>query len=186
MGSAPSLARPIEGPKLNEELQSFLIGTIPLDIVMVVAIGLSALRGPGVADSAMRRRTLVAAGAAIAVQSAHFAEEWIGGFNCRFPELLGLAPWSVELWATFNLFWIGLWVLSMTGIRARVHVALFPVWFLGIAGALNCVAHPLLALAAEGYFPGLWTSPLCGLSGGLLLRQLGELTRNGRTSVNLA
>ena len=161
---------------MSEELRSFLIGTIPLDIVMIVALALTVQRGPVTRDRAARSRAGWIAAIAIAIQGVHFAEEWVTGFNCRFPELVGLAPWSAELWVSFNLVWILVWVLSVLGLRAGVRAALFPIRFLAVASVLNGIAHPLLALAAAGYFPGLWTSPFAGIMGVKLFRTLDELT----------
>ncbi len=42
---------------------------------------------------------------------------------------------------------------------------------------MNGVVHPLLAVASGGYFPGLWSSPLVGIVGVLLLRALGSFSR---------
>jgi hypothetical protein len=161
---------------MTEELRSFLIGTIPLDIVMIVALVLTVSRGPGKQEGVVRAQCGRVAALATAVQIAHFVEEWATGFNCRFPELLGLEPWSPELWVSFNLAWIFVWVVSILGVRAGVHAALFPIWFLGIASVLNGIAHPLLAAAVAGYFPGLWTSPVAGVTGVRLVGALGKLT----------
>ena len=43
---------------------------------------------------------------------------------------------------------------------------------LAIAGTFNGIAHPALALAAGGYFPGLISSPVIGVAGVLLWRSL--------------
>ena len=45
--------------------------------------------------------------------------------------------------------------LSVLGLAERQRAALFPFWLLGIAGAANGIAHPLLSVIAGGYFPGL-------------------------------
>jgi hypothetical protein len=110
------------------------------------------------------------------LQAGHFSEELATGFHRRFPELLGLPPMSVKLFATFNIVWLVIWILSIPGIRARMRVALFPAWFLGIASVMNGVAHPLLSLASSGYFPGLFTSPLVGISGVFLVSTLRRFT----------
>ncbi|MCP5090226.1 MAG: hypothetical protein GY949_04810, partial [Gammaproteobacteria bacterium] len=55
--------------------------------------------------------------------------------------------------------------------------AYFAAWFLAIAGMLNGVAHPLLAIAAGGYFPGLITSPFIGAAGVWLWLGLRKATR---------
>jgi hypothetical protein len=161
---------------MSSELSSFLLGTIPLDVLLIVALRQTLTRGPGSADPAARRRVTAYFAVAIAVQGVHFAEEWAADFNLRFPELLGLHPWSIELWAGFNLAWIGIWCLSLIGLRWGWRPALFPVWFLALACLVNCAAHPLLALAAGGYFPGLWSSPLCGVIGVPLWALLSRFT----------
>lgn len=59
------------------------------------------------------------------------------------------------------------------------------LWFLGIAGVVNGVAHPALAqlaLRAGSYFPGLITSPLIGGLGLTLLRRLTSITQNPDSS----
>lgn len=69
-------------------------------------------------------------------------------------------PWP--LFVAFNLTWLGIWAASVPGLRSRRALAFFAAWFLAIAGTINGVAHPLLALAAGGYFPGLASSPFVG------------------------
>lgn len=43
-------------------------------------------------------------------------------------------------------------------------LAALAAWFLAIAGMFNGIAHPLLAIAAGGYFPGLVNSPFIGVA----------------------
>jgi hypothetical protein len=62
-------------------------------------------------------------------------------------------------------------------LAARQRIALFPLWFMGIACVVNGLGHPALSARAGGYFPGLVTSPLVGVLGILLLRKLGLITR---------
>lgn len=162
---------------MSDEIGSFLLGTIPLDVLLLVALHRTCARGPVAGDPAARRRLAALFAAAIAVQGAHFAEEWAADFHLRFPALLGLHPWSLELWAGFNLFWIAVWCLALPGLLRGWRPALLPVWFLALACLVNAAAHPLLALAAGGYFPGLWSSPICGLVGVPFYLLLARLTR---------
>ena len=162
---------------MSAELGSFLRGTIAIDVLLAAALYLTVTRGPVRAEPAARRRLIWLFAGAIATQCVHFAEEWATGFNVRLPALLGLHPWSIELWAGFNLAWIGIWCLSLPALHRGWRPALVPVWFLALACGLNCAAHPLLALAATGYFPGLWSSPVCGLVGIPLLALLARVTR---------
>lgn len=67
-----------------------------------------------------------------------------------------------------------IWLLAIwaarTG-RATLFAAIV-LWFLAIAAIGNAIAHPLLAVLAGGYFPGLVTSPFLGLAGLFLARRL--------------
>jgi hypothetical protein len=112
----------------------------------------------------------------LAAQCLHFMEEFATHFPDRFPPLLGLPAWSAEFFVGFNLAWLSVWILSAVGLQKEYCFALFPIWFFAIASILNGVAHPLLAILARGYFPGLFTSPLVGVLGVLLWRRLEALT----------
>ena len=111
-------------------------------------------------------------GVATAIQSAHFAEEWATGFHIRFPALLGLDPMPLSFFVAFNLAWIAIWIVSIPFIRLGRRSAFFAAWFIAIAGALNGVAHPMMAIASGGYFPGLITSPFIGIAGVVLWKRL--------------
>lgn len=161
---------------MNDELRSILLGTAGLWIAVVAALFLTLARG-GVGASGERLRAAVRlAIVAVLVQAAHFAEELATGFHRRFPDLLGLAPWPVGFFVSFNLFWLVIWGLSIRGLAPRRRAALFLLWFLGVASVANGLAHPLLSLGTGGYFPGLVSSPIVGVAGVLLLRHLSRLT----------
>ena len=113
---------------------------------------------------------------ATAVQTAHFIEEWATGFHVRFPALFGLDPIPLSVFVAFNLGWIVLWIVSIPLIRRARQPAFFTAWFLAIAGVLNGIAHPVLAISTGGYFPGLISSPLIGLAGLLLWQRLNGAT----------
>lgn len=167
---------------MREELRSILLGTAGLWIAAVTALFLTLAR-EGVGASGERLRAAVRlAAVAVILQGGHFAEELATGFHQRFPELLGLTPWPAGFFVSFNLFWLATWGLSIWGLAARRRLALFPLWFLAVAGVANGAAHPLLALRAAGYFPGLVSSPFVGTAGILLLRCLLHLT-DRRTGV---
>lgn len=161
---------------MSDTLRSILLGTAGLDAACIVALLLTVARGGARADDARLRAAARVAILAVLLQAAHFAEEAATGFPRRFPETLGLAPWPAGFFAAFNLFWLAVWLLAVRGLSARRHAALFPLWFLAVAGVANGVAHPLLSLRAGGYFPGLLTSPLVGVAGVLLFRRLSAVT----------
>ena len=163
---------------MPDALQSIFLGLIPLQIILVVALGFTISRRPR-PDVSARDRVIAIFLIGIAAQSMHFMEEFATEFYVRWPELLGLSPWSAQFFVIFNVTWIAIWALSAAGLRAEIRVALFPTWFFAIGMAVNFVAHPLLALNAGGYFPGLWTCPLVGVIGVLMLNRLAGYTGAG-------
>lgn len=161
---------------MSEELRSILLGTAGLSVAGVIALFLTLSRGSIEASEAALRAAVRLSAIAVLFQAAHFAEELATGFHLRFPVLLGLSPWSLRFFVTFNLFWLAVWSLSLWGLKARWQAALFPLWFLGLGCLVNGLAHPALSLRTGGYFPGLFTSPLVGLVGIFLLRRLSAIT----------
>lgn len=161
---------------MSEGTRSILLGTTGLWLAIGVALFLTLARG-GVEGNAIQLRAAVrVAIVAVLLQGAHFAEELTTGFHRRFPELLGLEPWPVGFFVSFNLFWLAIWGLSIGAFAARRSIALFPLWFLGIASVANALAHPLLSLRAGGYFPGLLSSLIVGVAGAVLLAHLVRVT----------
>jgi len=161
---------------MNENLRSILVGTAGLSAGAVVAVLLTILRRPADDDLIGRERTVRILLLGLAAQCLHFMEEFVTRFQVRFPTLLGLPAWSENFFAVFNLIWLSVWILSAVGLQRRYRFALFPVWFFAIAGIANGIAHPMLAVVAGGYFPGLITSPLVGVLGVLLWLRLQALT----------
>lgn len=155
-------------------LQSVLTGTAGLAVAAIAALYLALARAPVSVDAwpAVAKPALFA----IAAHVVHFLEEWYSGFAEAFPEMLGLAPWPGAFFPVFNLACIGLWLVSIALLCRFPRPAVMPLWFLAIAATVNGIAHPLLAAAAGGYFPGLITSPLIAAAGIALLRSLRRAT----------
>jgi hypothetical protein len=84
----------------------------------------------------------------------------------------------MPLWffVPFNLAWIAIWLVSVPYLRLGRKPAFFAAWFIAIGGMLNGVAHPMMAIASGGYFPGLVTSPVIGLAGVILWQRLQRAT----------
>ena len=112
----------------------------------------------------------------VVVQSIHFAEEAATGFPERLAALFNLPSMSFTFFVVFNLAWIGVWLASIPGLNASKKFAFFAAWFLAIAGMINGLAHPLLAVASGGYFPGLASSPIIGVVSVYLWRRLRKAT----------
>jgi len=151
----------------------FVLGLAALAAVILARSRHS--RSENLVERSAAARTLTLA---TAVQAIHFTEETVTGFPERLGTLLGLPAMPMSFFLTFNLAWLAIWVMSVPGIRSEKSVAYFAAWFLAIAGMLNGIAHPLLAIAAGGYFPGLVTSPFIGAAGVWLWLRLRRATRS--------
>ena len=158
-------------------LLSLLPSAFVLGLAALAALLLVLSRRSPPENVAERLAAARALAVAVGVQSVHFAEEVGTGFHERFPALLGLPAMPVSFFVAFNLTWIGIWVASVPGLRAARPAAFFAAWFLAIAGMLNGIAHPLLAVAADGYFPGLVSSPVIGVASARVWIRLRGATR---------
>ena len=145
-------------------------------LLAALLLAMSHLSPPGnvTERSAAARALALAAG----IQAIHFTEEAATGFHVRLPAMLGLPGMPLSLFVTFNLVWLGIWLASVPGLRSARKIAFFAAWFLAIAGMINGIAHPLLAIASGGYFPGLVSSPFIAVASIVLWRRLRVATRS--------
>ena len=151
---------------------SVVPSVVILGLVAIVAVRLAQSRSSPIEAAKERMAASTFLLVATAIQGAHFAEEWATGFHVQFPALLGLDPMPLWFFIAFNLAWLAIWIVSVPFIRLGRRPAFFAAWFLAIAGALNGVAHPMMAVASGGYFPGLITSPFIGIAGVILWQRL--------------
>jgi len=156
-------------------VSSLLPSAIALSLLAVAAVLATVRNQSAAADSVALRGAAHALAVTAGVQAVHFTEELATGFHEQFPALFGLPAMPLGVFVGFNLAWLGIWSVSVAWIRTGHPVPLFTAWFLAIAGCVNGIAHPLLALVAGGYFPGLFTSPFIGLAGLWLARRLSRL-----------
>lgn len=157
---------------MSPEVRSIIVGTIGLSAALIAAAVLTISRDIRLSALPELNRVRRVAAMTIIMQCAHFTEEWYNGFHKRFPEMLGLVPWSDTFFVFFNVIWIAIWSLCAAFLRIQPRAFSFPIWFLAIASVVNGIGHPVLAIVSGGYFPGLWTSPFPGAAGVLLLRAL--------------
>ena len=160
-------------------MPGILPSIIVLGLLALVAVALARRHRSPAALIAERRAASNALLIATAVQSAHFCEEWATGFHVRFPALFDLPAMPLSFFVGFNLAWIAIWIACIPGLRVSNRFAFFAAWFLALAGMLNAVAHPVMAGAAQGYFPGLISSPFVGLAGLWLWLKLGDAVPQG-------
>ena len=158
------------------QLSSYLPSILALGTLLIAAVVLTVARPQLRPEVRLSARFSAVAGLTILAQALHFIEELDSGFFVRFPEIFGLEPFSESTFVAFNVTWLFIWVGALFAVRAGLVIAVCPLWFLGLAMVLNLLAHPILALRAGGYFPGLLTAPLVGVFGILLLLELVKLT----------
>lgn len=161
---------------MSEGVRSIVAGQSALYVLAAVALLLTVVRATPrdprqIAD--LRRAFL----AGVACQCIHMIEELLTGFHVLLPAVFGQPAWSAEFFVTFNVAWIAVWVLAAAALEGWPRLALFPIWFFGLGMVGNAVWHPLLALLRQGYFPGLFTSPLVGIAGVVVMRRLIAATR---------
>lgn len=170
---------------MNVEVRSILPSIAILGTVAAVALYLTLARGGVGGNGAQLRAAVPVAIVTVLLQGAHFAEELATDFHMHLPELFSRPPMPLGFFVWFNLSWLAIWSLSIWGLPARRRIALFPLWFLGIASVVNAMAHPLLAFRTGGYFPGLISSPFVGIGGAILLRRLLRLTGHSRPVLSM-
>jgi len=119
----------------------------------------------------------------VGVQSLHFLEEYLSGFQTEFPQLFGYT-WSDHQFVIFNLLWLGVLIFNGVGVYYGIRLSYLLVYFFVIVGGIaNGVAHPLLSLMKGGYFPGLFTSPIVLFVGVVLLL---KLSKNQHSSLDVS
>jgi len=160
------------------ESWSYLPSVVFLGTLLLVSAAITVARPHWEGNSAGRRRFSWVAAGAILLQCIHFGEEYLTGFEVRFPAVFGRSPIPESVFVAFNLAWLGIWLGCLLGARAGRAVAIWPLWFLALALMLNGVAHPLLALRTGGYFPGLISAPIAGVMGLCLAIELVRSTRS--------
>lgn len=161
-------------------LSSFLTGTIGLVVILVISIGIVATR-PGARHWQLGSVMPVLL-IALACHVLHLLEETWTGFHILFPQMLGLAPWPLAMFITFNLVLLFTWLIGLgRSTHHRVYAVLYV--FFAIACVVNGFAHPIFSLISGSYFPGLYTSPLVGALGFLLLRRLAKAMQDAQVVV---
>jgi hypothetical protein len=117
---------------MSDDLQSIVLTPAGLYLPLVAALILASVRAPRGVDISARTKLIEAFLIGIACQCAHMIEEFVTGFHLLFPPLFGLAPLSGELFVGFNVFWLGVWALSVIGVLHGSRAAYFPIWFFAL------------------------------------------------------
>ena len=154
---------------MNDTLQSILAGTAGLSVIALVSIAVAFTRDTVRQDGVKSIQRICYVG--VILHFFHFIEEAVMGFHLQFPALLDLVPWPLSFFIVFNFAWVVIWIVSIQ-LVAVSKLAVGALWFLAIASLVNGLFHPAVALLLGDYFPGLYTSLLVGILGGVLVKYL--------------
>lgn len=153
-------------------LLSFLPAIAILGLAALAALRQTLTYRPQPESGGSLKSATVALAVAACIQAIHFTEEALTDFPGRLGALLGIPAMPTSFFLTFNLCWLAIWAASVPGLLSVRPWAFFAAWFLAIAGVINGIAHPGLAIASGTYFPGLVTSPFIAVAGIWLARKL--------------
>ncbi len=159
-------------------MASLLPSIVVLGLAAIASLILTRSRWSPPENTAERLAASRALAVAVVIQGMHFSEEAATGFHERLGPVFNLPAMSFTFFVGFNVIWLGAWVASVPGLRPGRAIAFFAAWFLAIAGIMNGIAHPLLAVAEGGYFPGLVSSPFIAAASILLWLRLRSATRS--------
>jgi hypothetical protein len=158
---------------------SLLPSLVVLGTAAVVAARLAVVRPSPPERRDARRLAARALAIAAAAQALHFLEEATTGFRTQLGDVFGLPAMSLSFFVVFNVVWLLVWVASVPAVRLGNALGFFAAWFLAIAGTLNGVLHPALAVGIGGYFPGLVSSPVIAAASLWLWVRLRRATAEG-------
>ena len=111
---------------------------------------------------------------ALAVQCAHFIEEYIGEIYVRLPALLEIPPIGKDEFVLFNLGAYAIFILGGIALfKGSRSFMLIPLFFVLFGVLANGIIHLILTLWNGSYFPGFYTGLVYLFLGPYLLKLLG-------------
>ncbi|MFF0772990.1 hypothetical protein ACFYUK_29155 [Nonomuraea wenchangensis] len=111
----------------------------------------------------------------LAWQFLHFGEEFMNGFNGRWPtEVFGAPAMSLPLFVWINMVSYAAFAVGALAIYRGWRVPLLIAWFFAIMGAMgNAIGHPVYDLVSGDLaFPGIVTSLGYWIIGPVLVHRL--------------
>ncbi|MET7465536.1 hypothetical protein [Nonomuraea sp. NPDC005501] len=116
----------------------------------------------------------------LAWQFLHFGEEFMNGFNERWPtEVFGAQAMSLPLFVWINMISYAAFAMGALAIYRGWRVPLLIAWFFAIMGAMgNAIGHPIYDLVSGDLaFPGIVTSLGYWVIGPILVYRLWTASR---------
>ncbi|NJP91435.1 HXXEE domain-containing protein [Nonomuraea sp. FMUSA5-5] len=111
----------------------------------------------------------------LAWQFLHFGEEFMNGFNRRWPtEVFGAQAMTLDLFVWINMISYAAFAMGALAIYRGWRVPLLIAWFFAIMGAMgNAIGHPVYDLVSGDLaFPGIVTSLGYWIIGPVLVHRL--------------
>jgi hypothetical protein len=115
---------------------------------------------------------------ALGIQFIHFAEEYITGFNYKFPALFDSPEYPLNTFVAFNMLAYFMFILGAIMIYRKIKPPMIiPLFFVlyGIVG--NAIAHVVFCIVAGGYFPGIYTASIYWIIGPIIMKRIWNETR---------
>jgi len=116
---------------------------------------------------------------ALGIQFIHFTEEYIAGFNSKFPLLFDAPEYPIDNFVAFNMFAYFMFTLGAIMIFKKIKPPMIiPLFFVmyGIAG--NAVAHVIFCIIVGGYFPGIYSALMYWIIGPIIIKRIWNETRS--------
>ncbi|GAA2298400.1 hypothetical protein GCM10010149_53930 [Nonomuraea roseoviolacea subsp. roseoviolacea] len=117
----------------------------------------------------------------LAWQFLHFGEEFMNGFNRRWPtEVFGAQAMSLPMFVWINMISYAAFAMGALAIYRGWRVPLLIAWFFAIMGAMgNAIGHPIYDLVSGDLgFPGIVTSLGYWVIGPILVHRLWTASRH--------
>ncbi len=115
---------------------------------------------------------------ALGIQFLHFAEEYIFGFNYKFPAIFNSPEYPLNTFVAFNMFAYFMFIMGAIMIYKQIKPPMIiPLFFVmyGIVG--NAIVHAIFCFIENGYFPGMYTALIYWGIGPLILFRFWKATR---------
>jgi len=114
----------------------------------------------------------------LGVQFLHFAEEFVTGFNYKFPGLFNSPEYPLNTFVVFNMFSYFMFALGAIMIYKKIRPPMIiPLFFVAYGIVGNAIAHAIFCFVEGGYFPGIYTSLIYWLLGPALVWAIWKETR---------
>jgi len=117
----------------------------------------------------------------LGIQFLHFAEEYMTGFNHKFPALFKSPEYPIDTFILFNMFAYFMFALGAIMIYKKITPPMIiPLFFVAYGIVGNAISHLIYCIVVGGYFPGVYTSIIYWIIGPMIIKRIWDETRRQR------